>query len=163
MSIEHCIDIQVEGGKIDLAHHQNYAQLAMREVAELDDAVTIATQSVNLDETLIIVTADHSHAFTMNGYPERGNDILGLTESTGSSQKYETLSYANGPGYLYHRMNDSQTPKDSDTWRSLEHDENRKDPFYRHFSARFLKDETHGGEDVGVYAIGKYNKSSNCV
>lgn len=122
-------------------------------MAELDDAVTTAVNNVNIDETLVIVTADHSHAFTMNGYPERGNDILGLTESTGNSQKYETLSYANGPGYLYHRLND--TNGINRTWRDLEKDENRKNPFYRHFAANYLKDETHGGEDVGVYAIGE--------
>lgn len=154
--LKNYIYTQVEGGKIDLAHHQNYAQLALREVAELDDAVVTATQNVNLDETLIIVTADHSHAFTMNGYPERGSDILGLTETSGSSQKYETLSYANGPGYFYHRLNETKSSRDNDTWRELEHDQNRNDPFYRHFAARFLKDETHGGEDVGVYAIGEY-------
>jgi alkaline phosphatase len=143
---------QVEGGKIDLAHHQNLARMALREVSELDDAVSIAMQNVNLDETLIIVTADHSHAFTMNGYPERGNDILGLTESSNSLQKYETLSYANGPSFYYHRSNESGV---NDTWRNLENENNREEPFYRHFAARYTKDETHGGEDVGVYAIGK--------
>nr|ACI00855.1 alkaline phosphatase [Pteromalus puparum] len=147
--------LMVEGGKIDLAHHQNHAQLALREVAELDDAVTAAVANVNIDETLVIVTADHSHAFTMNGYPERGNVILGLTESTGNPQKYETLSYANGPGYLYHRLNNTNNV--NQPWKDLENDENRKDPFYRHFAGRYLKDETHGGEDVGVYAIGPYS------
>ncbi|XP_014223048.1 alkaline phosphatase 4-like [Trichogramma pretiosum] len=149
---KHGFFLMVEGGKIDLAHHKNYAQLAVREVAELDDAVIAAMQMVNLDETLIVVTADHSHAFTMNGYPQRGNDILGLTESSGNKQKYETLSYANGPGYFYHRLNDSDK-----IWRDLENDTNRDDPFYVHFSPRYLKDETHGGEDVGVYAIGPYS------
>lgn len=146
---------KVEGGKIDLAHHKNYAQLAMREVAELDDAVLAALRLVDTQETLIVVTADHSHAFTMNGYPLRGNDILGLAQSTGSKQKYETLSYANGPGYLYHRLNDTAATGGM-PWRELENDTSRDDPFYMHFSPRYLKDETHGGEDVGVYAIGSY-------
>ncbi|KAJ8687410.1 hypothetical protein QAD02_023204 [Eretmocerus hayati] len=146
--------LMVESGKIDLAHHQNYAQLALREVVELDEAVTVALQNVNVDETLIIVTADHSHAFTMNGYPERGNDILGLTEGVGNPEKYETLSYANGPGYIYHRINESTS--NNETWRRLENETDRSQPFYRHFAAKYLKDETHGGEDVGVYAIGPY-------
>ncbi|XP_011496782.1 PREDICTED: alkaline phosphatase 4-like [Ceratosolen solmsi marchali] len=146
--------LMVEGGKIDLAHHQNLARMALREVSELDDAVSTAMQNVNLDETLIIVTADHSHAFTMNGYPERGNDILGLTHNFGSLQNYETLSYANGPSFYYHRNNGSGV---NDTWRNLEVENSRTDPFYRHFAARYIKDETHGGEDVGVYAIGPYS------
>ncbi|XP_014217144.1 alkaline phosphatase 4-like [Copidosoma floridanum] len=145
----------VEGGKIDLAHHQNYAQLALHEVMELDDAVTAAAHSVDIDETLIIVTADHSHAFTMNGYPKRGNNILGLTTANENPQTFETLSYANGPGYYYHRINETFV---NQTWRNLEEDETKKtNPYYRHFAARYLKDETHGGEDVGVYAIGPYS------
>ncbi|XP_026681224.1 alkaline phosphatase-like [Diaphorina citri] len=53
---------------------------------------------VDLDETLIVVTADHSHTMTINGYPTRGNDILGLAGISDVDQSpYTTLSYANGP------------------------------------------------------------------
>lgn len=129
--------------------------MALRELYELEEAVKVALRLVNLEETLIIVTADHSHAFTLNGYPTRGNDILGFGNKP-DQKPYETLSYANGPGYFYHRRNDSNNV--NETWRKIEEDPNRNDPFYRHFAPIYLKDETHGGEDVGVYAIGKkYN------
>lgn len=69
--------LMVEGGRIDHAHHDNYAQLALHETAEMDDAVAYAARNTDPADTLIIVTADHSHSFTINGYPARGNDILG--------------------------------------------------------------------------------------
>lgn len=68
--------LMVEGGKIDHAHHQNFAGLALHEVMGLDKAVEAALKKVGKD-TLVLVTADHSHSVTFNGYPERGNDILG--------------------------------------------------------------------------------------
>lgn len=43
-----------------------------------DKAVQVAKEITNDDDTLLVVTADHSHAFMMAGYPSRGNDILGL-------------------------------------------------------------------------------------
>ncbi|XP_012280687.1 alkaline phosphatase 4 [Orussus abietinus] len=149
--------LMVESGKIDLAHHHNYAKLALREVSELEDAVRVALKQVKLDDTLIIVTADHSHSFTMNGYPRRGNDILGFGNNpdTPEIKPYETLSYANGPGYFYHRINDSANV--NETWRPVEKDPNREDPFHMHLASFYMKDETHGGEDVAVYAAGPYS------
>ncbi len=68
----------VEAGRIDHAHHNGNAFRALTETIELSNAVKAALSKVNLNETLIIVTADHSHTFTMAGYPIRGNNILGL-------------------------------------------------------------------------------------
>jgi alkaline phosphatase len=67
----------VEGGNIDNAHHYGYGRHALHETSEMDDAVAYAVQVTNPDDTLIIVTADHSHTLTIGGYAERGADILG--------------------------------------------------------------------------------------
>jgi alkaline phosphatase len=79
---------------------------------EFSNAVRVARALVKQDETLLIVTADHSHVLTMAGYPTRGNDILGLARGNDDHGNPEltplrdmiglpftTLSYANGPGY----------------------------------------------------------------
>jgi len=67
----------VEGGRIDHAHHDNKALKALEEVVAFDQAIQAAQQLTNESDTLIIVTADHSHAFNINGYPPRGNPITG--------------------------------------------------------------------------------------
>ncbi len=54
--------LMVEGGRIDMAHHQNHARLALQEVLEMDTAVQAALDETSRSDTLIIVTADHSHA-----------------------------------------------------------------------------------------------------
>jgi alkaline phosphatase len=51
----------VEAGRIDHAHHAGNAANALNETVEMSDAVAAAMARVDLDETLIIVTADHSH------------------------------------------------------------------------------------------------------
>ena len=43
----------------------------------MDQAVRVAKELTNDEDTLIIVTADHSHSMTSSGYTSRGNDILG--------------------------------------------------------------------------------------
>lgn len=45
----------------------------------------------------MIVTADHSHTLTINGYPKRGNDILGIaSNSRYDGVPYTTLLYTTG-------------------------------------------------------------------
>ena len=67
----------MEGGRIDHALHNTTSRIAFEELLAFEEAVEIAIKMIDVKETLIIVTADHSHVLTMNGYPERGNDILG--------------------------------------------------------------------------------------
>ena len=43
-----------------------------------DRAITRALELTDSEETLIIVTADHSHVMTMAGYPSRGVDVRGI-------------------------------------------------------------------------------------
>lgn len=148
--------LMVEGGRIDQAHHQNYARLALQEVLEMDDAIQVALNETSRSDTLIIVTADHSHAMTLNGYAARGNDILGFANKP-NVEPYETLTYANGPGFWSHRLNQSYEQQGRDgTWLrvNLLNNDDRSNPLYQHQAMISLDDETHGGEDVPVYAIG---------
>ena len=113
--------LMVEAGRIDHAHHNGNAFRALRDTIELSNAVKTAQSKVNLKDTLIIVTADHSHTMSFSGYPARGNNILGLvrdvddkgefneTPSTDTNKKpYTTLNYANGRGYRKERPNLTQ-------------------------------------------------------
>lgn len=55
----------------------------------------MALKLTNEEDTLIVVTADHAHTMSLNGYPDRGSNILGSSNSEGKN--FSTLSYANGP------------------------------------------------------------------
>jgi alkaline phosphatase len=107
--------LMIEAGRIDHAHHAGNAHRALMETIRLSDAVRAVQETLNekeRSETLIIVTADHSHTFTIAGYPTRGNPILGLVvgnDAKGQPKKeptkdalglpYTTLGYVNGGGY----------------------------------------------------------------
>lgn len=71
----------VEGGRIDHAHHDNFANRAMEETVAMDQAVRDSVERLRkqnmLDHTMIIVTSDHSHVMSMMGYAKRGTDIRG--------------------------------------------------------------------------------------
>ncbi len=146
--------LMIEAGRIDHAHHNGNAFRALTDTIELSNAVRAALSKVNLKETLIIVTADHSHTFTMGGYPIRGNNILGLVRETGNDglveekekndknkQPFTTLNYANGKGYV------------GGTRQTLTQ-ETVTNPDYKQEAAIPLNDETHGGEDVAIFATG---------
>lgn len=140
----------VEGGRIDHAHHSNYARKSLDETAEFARAIELAKLMTSDDDTLIVVTSDHSHVFTYSGYPYRHDDVLKTTGSrAGDGLRFETLSYANGPGYD----------------RTYANEGNRSDIInddFTHVSRRYsamvpLSSETHGGEDIGVYAQGPWS------
>ncbi|KAG5683693.1 hypothetical protein PVAND_012959 [Polypedilum vanderplanki] len=139
----------VEGGRIDHAHHSNYARKSLDETAEFARAIELAKLMTNEEETLIVVTSDHSHVFTYAGYPLRKNDVLRTAGRGDDRMPYETLSYANGPGY--DRTFDengvrANMTEDDFSFRS------------RRYSAMVsLSSETHAGEDVGVYANGPWS------
>uniref|UniRef100_A0A2H8TYK4 Alkaline phosphatase n=1 Tax=Melanaphis sacchari TaxID=742174 RepID=A0A2H8TYK4_9HEMI len=96
----------VEGGLIDAAHHETIARLALDETVEFSKAVQQAVDMTSEDDTLIVVTSDHSHTMTMAGYPDRGNDILSFSGLLGlDNLPFTTLSYANGPENLQPDVN----------------------------------------------------------
>ena len=136
----------IEAGRIDHGHHAGNAYRALTDTVELSKAVSIALKMVDLKETLIIVTSDHSHTLTISGYQARGNPILGLARAGGHDvpdalgKPYTTLSYANGPGYLKEIPDLSKI----DT-KAID---------YRQLSTRPMYMETHAGEDVAAYATG---------
>uniref|UniRef100_A0A8D1MK33 alkaline phosphatase n=1 Tax=Sus scrofa TaxID=9823 RepID=A0A8D1MK33_PIG len=94
----------VEGGRIDHGHHEGIAYRALIETVVFDTAIDKAGQLTSEEDTLTLVTADHSHVFTYGGYPLR---VLG-----------------------------------------------GRDPAYVQQAAVPLGAETHGGEDVAVFARG---------
>lgn len=77
----------------------------------------------------------------------RGSDVLGLSGFNGDDKlPYPTLSYANGMGYY-------NTYKESGGRTDLTNT-NFSDPRLRYIATVPLDSETHGGEDVGIYASG---------
>lgn len=149
----------VEGARIDHANHEGNAYRALDETASLSRAVQAAVDMTSADDTLIVVTADHSHVLNFAGYPRRGNPILGKVREDGDGPKldalglpYTTLSYANGPGYR--DANADKPGVQPAVGRPDLTDVDTADPDYRQEAMVPLGSETHGGEDVGIWARG---------
>lgn len=169
--------LMVEGGRIDHGHHAGNAFRALNETIEFAHAVEVANAMTSVDDTLILVTADHSHTLTFVGYPARGNPILGKVRGSsgeGAPSKdfsrdaiglpYTTLQYANGPGYpgaserqpegAKHYPHDPTGYQRAEQGRpNLEHVDTEAED-YEQESMIPLGAETHGGDDVAVFARG---------
>lgn len=141
--------LMVEAGRIDHAHHGTNAYRALTETQELARAVAMADELTSDEDTLILVTADHSHVFTIAGYPKAGNPILGLVvppqskdgkpSLAGDKLPYTTLGYHNG----------SHVRDDVEQTANMVQDKD-----YKQQSAIKRASETHGGEDVALFAKG---------
>ncbi|EYB92000.1 hypothetical protein Y032_0199g1661 [Ancylostoma ceylanicum] len=147
--------LMVEGGIIDIAEHQNLINVAFAELYEFDEAIRKAREITDPTETLIIVTADHDHAFTLPGYlpvEERiiGNSITEHKNGDGAGL-YEVpgVLFVGGPGFdgdaLKIDKNVAQRPKIAG-------------PFYRPPTPVPMPNGPHGGVDVGIWADGPYSE-----
>ncbi|MFM4802667.1 alkaline phosphatase [Aeromonas bivalvium] len=139
--------LMVEGGRIDHALHGTNAKRALTDAVALDDAVKTALGKVDLNETLIVVTADHDHTMTINGYAAKGNPVLDLVKNgDGSTQTdvdgkpFTTLVFGNGPNR-------------ADVRPTLTSTEVMADDYLQETGIK-LGSETHGGGDVMLFADG---------
>jgi alkaline phosphatase len=175
--------LMVESGRIDHAHHAGNAFRALHDAEELDRAIGATLAAVDLRETLVLVTADHSHVFTMAGYPLRAiedlaypvvsapgeylsspyNHIFDVVYDIDATGKVEATADASGMPYTvlgYHNgpghRGAARVDPASDPFPGLSGlpGGGSNDSQYRQESAVPLASETHAGEDVALFAAG---------
>ncbi|MDP2506591.1 MULTISPECIES: alkaline phosphatase [unclassified Oceanobacter] len=150
----------IEGARIDHAHHAGNAYRALTDTVAMADAVAFADRMTNDNDTLIMVTADHSHTLSFSGYPQRGNDILGLVQHNdqlthaSDGAPYTTLGYANGLG-----ANDIDPVSAAESGRQngrvhWHEDEDTSHPDFHQAALGHRESETHGSDDVAIHAKG---------
>lgn len=157
--------LTVESGRIDHAHHAGNAYNALNDTIEFAKAVQAAVDNTNPEETLILVTADHSHVFTIAGYPKRGNPILGQVVAVGETtpslaaddMPYTTVGYANGLGF---RDLGDETDADASytsaavAGRVELNGVDTTTPGFHQEATVPMGSETHAGEDISLHAKG---------
>ena len=145
--------LMIEGGRIDHALHATNAKRALVDTIAFDDAIRAAIDKVRqtdpqLQHTLIVVTADHDHTLTINGYSKKGNPILDINRHYRDGQPaqdadkhhYTTLVFGNGPNRPAKRSSIDSASALADN--------------YTQESGVRLASETHGGGDVKLFAHG---------
>jgi alkaline phosphatase len=190
----------IEGGRIDHGSHDGNAFRTLTDGVAMNEAVKAALRKVDLDETLIVVTGDHSHTLTIAGYAKRGNPILGISIGVDDEpiladdgKPYTTIGFANGPGGMKAPEaaaepvladdpsatsaaagdaggmqaaeaggEPSTTGAAGDAVRAPEGRaaltmEEATAPDFIQQALVPLPSETHGGEDLGIYAIGPWS------
>ena len=93
------------------------------------------------DETLLIVTADHSHSFVIYGKAKRGTPIFGFSgHIPNDGLPVLTLAYANGPGGL--KPGQSRANLTGVNYNATD---------FRQQALILTNSEDHAGEDVGMW------------
>ncbi|WP_046168462.1 alkaline phosphatase [Chromobacterium vaccinii] len=144
--------LMVEGGRIDHALHGTNAKRALVDAVAFDDAIKTALAKVDLNNTLVVVTADHDHTMTINGYSKRGNPIHDIARGYSDGQPakdadgavYTTLVFGNGPNRKPTRVSVDSAAATADD--------------YQQETGIRLSSETHGGGDVMLMSGGAGSK-----
>jgi alkaline phosphatase len=149
--------LMVEGGRIDHALHNTNAKRALEDTIAFDNAIAAAIAEIKktdptLANTLIVVTADHDHTMTYNGYGKIGNPILDINRSYTNGQdsldkngiNYTTLVFGNGPNRVNGAVRTTLTTATVTA-----------DNYLQEAGVRMgAGSETHGGGDVLLFATG---------
>jgi alkaline phosphatase len=139
----------VEGGKIDMGSHLGNARRTLSETVEFSKAIAAVLAKVDLKDTLVVVTADHSHGLVISGYAPRNAPILGVAGNegepavAGDGKTYTTIMFATGPGGPLGANNRADPAK-----------EDVDDVDYTQQATVNLPSAAHAGEDVGIFADG---------
>jgi len=161
----------VEGGLIDKALHNTLAKRALQETVTFDAALKAAIAQMRaldpgLKNTLIVATADHDHTLLLNGYARRTGKttptqpgVLGLVRRVDNGEARRDLDGAPftiiGFGTGENRVQGSRaaTPPLTDAIVSA-------DGYHQEAVVRMPPgEETHGGSDVYLGAIGAHADS----
>lgn len=145
----------VEHEGTDEYQHGGYARKMAESAVELADAVAATLEKIDLNETLVIVTADHSQTLAFGGWPVKGNPVFGLTrgrkqhsdevglDKAKDGKPYTAVGFYAGPGGALGARTDLSNV---DT----------EAPEYRQQALIPMGGVPHSGEDVPLYAIGPW-------
>ncbi|QDY71700.1 alkaline phosphatase [Qingshengfaniella alkalisoli] len=158
--------LEIEAGRVDHANHANNAARVVTDGLAFAEAVAMADELTNDEDTLIIVTADHEHSIALNGYCGRGTPILGLCmdidnegiEHNGEpvladdGKPYTVVGYLNGSSSVLVEQEDGSY---AGSRPDLTQDE-ATDVDYVQQALIPKSSESHSGEDVAIYAKGPW-------
>ncbi len=165
--------INIEAGRVDHANHDGNLHRTLTDGVAFAEAIAKADELTDDADTLIIVTADHEHAISFNGYCGRGSPVTGLcyeiddegtkhldTLNKGIDGKpYTVAGYLNGAGSIL----DEQADGSYSGSRPDLTNEEAMDPEYLQQALVPMTSETHSGEDVAVMAKGPWSHLFNGV
>jgi alkaline phosphatase len=158
--------LEVEAGRVDHANHAGNLHRTLTDGVAFAEAIATADEMTDDEDTLIVVTADHSHALIFNGYCGRGSPITGLCmgvakgqvghsgepELAADGKPYTVAGYLNGAGSVLIEQGDGSYFGT----RPVVDQETATDPEYLQQALVPRSSETHSGEDVAVYAKGPW-------
>jgi len=147
--------VMIEGGRIDAAHHNGNAVRALSETVAFDKAIEEVMALVDPEETLVIVTADHAHTMSMGGYTHRELDITGSNPGD-LGKDVSILSYGNGPGFKNLVTTGEGDYTQIDVANVTQEVNGHAEIRFKQPSAAPMNSETHGGDDVGIWAQGPW-------
>lgn len=159
--------LMVEGGRIDHALHETTAKKALQDTVAFDAAIQTAIDKAKstdptLKNTLIVVTADHDHTLVLNGYAKRtGKTIASNAGVLGVVKNYvtgEVSKDAEGAPYsiIGFGSGENRVQGSRSSMFDLDDTTTSANTYHQEAAVRVaVGNETHGGTDVFLGAIGK--------